>query len=66
MAQMVVVIGGGPLSPRALDALQGGPGDGRVVMAAVSVLAQAVAAGIRPTHQRVDLDSLRAGGRMWA
>ncbi len=66
MAQMVVVIGGGPLSPRALDALQGGPGDGRVVIAADSGLDHAVAAGIRPTHLVGDLDSISASGRMWA
>lgn len=66
---VVVVVGGGPLSARADDAFAalGDDGAGGVlVIAADSGLDRAIAAGISP-HQLVgDLDSLSAGGRMWA
>ena len=62
MSQVVVVIGGGPLSPRAAGFVEP---DG-VVIAADSGLDHAVAAGIEPQHLVGDLDSLSAAGRMWA
>jgi thiamine pyrophosphokinase len=62
MSQVVVVIGGGALSPRfltdiALDA---------TIVAADSGLDHAVAAGLRPTILVGDLDSISAHGKMWA
>jgi thiamine pyrophosphokinase len=62
MSQVVVVIGGGPLSPRAvtqvsLDA---------TIIAADSGLDHAVAAGLKPTVLVGDLDSISAHGKMWA
>ncbi len=62
MSQVVVVIGGGSLSPRfladiALDA---------TIVAADSGLDHAVAAGVRPTILVGDLDSISAHGKMWA
>jgi thiamine pyrophosphokinase len=59
---VVVVIGGGPLSPRALAAVA----PGAVVIAADSGLDHAVEAGLAPTVLVGDLDSLSAAGRMWA
>jgi thiamine pyrophosphokinase len=62
MVQAVVVIGGGALSPRALEAVR----DDAVVVAADSGLDHAVAAGLRPDVLVGDLDSISASGRMWA
>jgi thiamine pyrophosphokinase len=62
MSQVVVVIGGGPLSPRAVtDVLPDA-----VIIAADSGLDHAVAAGLRPTILIGDLDSISAHGKMWA
>lgn len=60
--QAVVVIGGGPLSPRAIAAVH----EHAVVIAADSGLDHAVAAGLRPAVLVGDLDSISAAGRMWA
>lgn len=62
MVQAVVVIGGGTLSPRALDAVR----SDAVIIAADSGLDHAVAAGLRPAVLVGDLDSISASGRMWA
>ena len=62
MVQAVVVIGGGALSARALDAIR----PDAVVIAADSGLDHAVAAGLRPAVLVGDLDSISASGRMWA
>ena len=62
MSQVVVVVGGGPLSPRAVtDVLPSA-----TVIAADSGLDHAVAAGLRPTVLVGDLDSISAHGKMWA
>jgi thiamine pyrophosphokinase len=62
MSQVVVVIGGGPLSPRAVtDVLPDA-----TIIAADSGLDHAVAAGLRPTVLIGDLDSISAHGKMWA
>ena len=62
MSQVVVVIGGGPLSPRAItDVLADA-----TIIAADSGLDHAVAAGLRPTILIGDLDSISAHGKMWA
>jgi thiamine pyrophosphokinase len=62
MSQVVVVIGGGPLSPRAVtDVLADA-----TIIAADSGLDHAVAAGLRPTILIGDLDSISAHGKMWA
>ena len=62
MSQVVVVIGGGPLSPRAVtDVLPDA-----MIIAADSGLDHAVAAGLRPTVLIGDLDSISAHGKMWA
>jgi thiamine pyrophosphokinase len=62
MSQVVVVIGGGSLSPRAaaevnIDA---------TIIAADSGLDHAVDAGLRPAVLVGDLDSISAHGKMWA
>ena len=62
MVQAVVVIGGGALSARALEAIR----PDAVVIAADSGLDHAVAAGLRPAMLVGDLDSISASGRMWA
>lgn len=62
MVQAVVVIGGGALSPRALDAVRADA----VIIGADSGLDHAVAAGLRPAVLVGDLDSISASGRMWA
>jgi thiamine pyrophosphokinase len=62
MSQVVVVVGGGPLSPRALTDLL----PSATVIAADSGLDHAVAAGLRPTVLVGDLDSISAHGKMWA
>ncbi len=62
MSQVVVVIGGGPLSTRAVtDVLPD-----TTIIAADSGLDHAVAAGLRPTVLVGDLDSISAHGKMWA
>jgi thiamine pyrophosphokinase len=62
MSQVVVVVGGGALSPRALtDVLPTA-----TIIAADSGLDHAVAAGLRPTVLVGDLDSISAHGKMWA
>ena len=62
MSQVVVVIGGGPLSSRAVtDVLPDA-----TIIAADSGLDHAVAAGLRPTVLIGDLDSISAHGKMWA
>lgn len=68
----VVVIGGGPLSERAVEAWAAVAADGAdgagspVAIAADSGLDHAVAAGIHPQRLVGDLDSISAAGRMWA
>jgi thiamine pyrophosphokinase len=62
MSQVVVVIGGGPLSPRAIADVM----PDAIVIAADSGLDHAVAAGLRPRVLIGDLDSISAHGKMWA
>ena len=62
MSQVVVVIGGGPLSPRAISDVA----HDATIIAADSGLDHAVAAGLRPTVLIGDLDSISAHGKMWA
>lgn len=62
MSQVVVVIGGGPLSPYAIAEVD----DDATIIAADSGLDHAVAAGLRPTVLLGDLDSISAHGKMWA
>jgi len=62
MSQVVVVIGGGQLSPRAISDVLADA----TVIAADSGLDHAVAAGLRPTVLVGDLDSISAHGKMWA
>jgi thiamine pyrophosphokinase len=62
MSQVVVVIGGGPLSSRAVTDVAAGA----TIIAADSGLDHAVAAGLRPTVLVGDLDSISAHGKMWA
>jgi len=62
MVQAVVVIGGGALSARSLDAVRADA----VVIGADSGLDHAVAGGLRPGVLVGDLDSISASGRMWA
>ncbi len=60
--QVVVVVGGGPLSPQAVDAVD----EGSFIVAADSGLDHAVAADLWPDVLVGDLDSISASGRMWA
>lgn len=62
MPHVAVVIGGGALDPDAVASLP----DDAVVIAADSGLDHAVEAGLAPTLLVGDLDSISAGGRMWA
>ena len=62
MSQVVVVIGGGPLSPLAVSNVVAEA----TIIAADSGLDHAVAAGLRPTVLVGDLDSISAHGKMWA
>ena len=62
MSQVVVMIGGGPLSPRAVSDVA----FDATIIAADSGLDYAVAAGFRPTVLVGDLDSISAHGKMWA
>lgn len=62
MSQVVVVIGGGPLSPRSIADIA----PDATVIAADSGLDHAVAAGLRPAILVGDLDSISAHGKMWA
>src|SRR3954454_892767 len=62
MSQVVVVIGGGPLSPRVTTDVD----TDAIVIAADSGLDHAVAAGLRPSVLVGDLDSISAHGKMWA
>jgi thiamine pyrophosphokinase len=62
MSQVVVVIGGGPLSPRSITDVA----PDATVIAADSGLDHAVDAGLRPTVLVGDLDSISAHGKMWA
>ncbi len=62
MSQVVVVIGGGPLSPRAVTEVL----PDATIIAADSGLDHAVAIGLRPTILVGDLDSISAHGKMWA
>ncbi len=62
MSQVVVVIGGGQLSPRAISYVM----PDATIIAADSGLDHAVAAGLRPTVLVGDLDSISAHGKMWA
>jgi len=62
MSQVVVVIGGGPLSPRVTTDVD----DDAIIIAADSGLDHAVAAGLRPSILVGDLDSISAHGKMWA
>jgi thiamine pyrophosphokinase len=62
MSQVVVVIGGGPLSPRAVTEVIAEA----TIIAADSGLDHAVDAGLRPTVLVGDLDSISAHGKMWA
>jgi thiamine pyrophosphokinase len=62
MSQVVVVIGGGPLSTFSVTEVN----DDATIIAADSGLDHAVAAGLRPTVLIGDLDSISAHGKMWA
>jgi thiamine pyrophosphokinase len=62
MSQVVVVIGGGPLSPRVTTDVDADA----TIIAADSGLDHAVAAGLRPAVLVGDLDSISAHGKMWA
>ena len=62
MSQVVVVIGGGPLSLYAIPEVTADA----TIIAADSGLDHAVAAGLRPTLLLGDLDSISAHGKMWA
>ncbi|HEY4609038.1 MAG TPA: thiamine diphosphokinase [Ilumatobacteraceae bacterium] len=62
MSQVVVVIGGGPLSPRVATDVEADA----IIIAADSGLDHAVAAGLRPSVLIGDLDSISAHGKMWA
>ncbi|HEX3087638.1 MAG TPA: thiamine diphosphokinase, partial [Ilumatobacteraceae bacterium] len=62
MSQVVVVIGGGALSPRHIADIA----PDAVIVAADSGLDHAVEAGLRPTILVGDLDSITAHGKMWA
>ncbi len=62
MSQVVVVIGGGDLSPRFIADIA----PDATIIAADSGLDHAVAAGLRPTILVGDLDSISAHGKMWA
>jgi thiamine pyrophosphokinase len=62
MSQVVVVIGGGPLSPRVATDVE----PDAVIIAADSGLDHAIAAGLRPSVLVGDLDSISAHGKMWA
>jgi thiamine pyrophosphokinase len=66
MSHVVVVIGGGSLSPRAIEAANDGWYDEALVIAADSGLDHAVEAGLRPGVLVGDLDSISAAGQMWA
>ena len=61
-AVVVVVVGGGPLSPAAVESAT----EGSFIVAADSGLDHAVAAGLTPNVLVGDLDSISAAGRMWA
>jgi thiamine pyrophosphokinase len=62
MTQVVVTIGGGEISRRALELVE----DDAVVVAADSGLDHAVDLGLSPVSLVGDLDSISAGGKMWA
>ena len=62
MSQVVVVIGGGALSPRGVADVA----PDATIIAADSGLDHAVEAGLRPTILVGDLDSISAHGKMWA
>ena len=62
MSQVVVVIGGGPLSPRGVTEVT----PDATIIAADSGLDHAVEAGLKPTVLVGDLDSISAHGKMWA
>lgn len=62
MSQVVVVVGGGAISPRAFDVIH----PVATVIAADSGLDHAVASGLAPSRLVGDLDSVSAAGRMWA
>ena len=62
MSQVVVVIGGGSLSPRAVAEVA----PDATIIAADSGLDHAVGAGLRPAVLIGDLDSISAHGKMWA
>jgi thiamine pyrophosphokinase len=62
MPHVAVVIGGGALDADVVASLP----DGIVVIAADGGLDHAVEAGLRPSVLVGDLDSISAGGRMWA
>jgi thiamine pyrophosphokinase len=62
MSQVVVVIGGGSLSPRAAAEVAADA----TIIAADSGLDHAVDTGLRPTILVGDLDSISAHGKMWA
>lgn len=62
MSQVVVVIGGGPLSPRSITDIS----PDATIIAADSGLDHAVEAGLRPAILVGDLDSISAHGKMWA
>lgn len=62
MSQVVVVIGGGPLTHCSVDDVH----PAATIVAADSGLDHAVAAGLSPTVLVGDLDSISAHGKMWA
>lgn len=63
MSQVVVVVGGGALSPLACDRIDP---QHVAMIAADSGLDDALEAGLTPTHLVGDLDSVSAAGKMWA
>lgn len=62
MSQVVVVVGGGALSARAVAAVL----PGATIVAADSGLDHALAAGLTPHRLVGDLDSVSVAGRAWA
>src|SRR3954468_4094533 len=62
MSQVVVVIGGGPLSPRVATDVEAAA----IIIAADSGLDHAVAAGLRPSVLVGRLDTISALRKMWA
>ena len=62
MHQVVIALNGGPFDPAGVAAVV----PGAAIIAADGGLDHAVEAGLTPTHLVGDLDSISAGGKMWA